>query len=91
MNKIQAIHIAKEYINKKNTKQAVSIDSREILDKEPIEFKGFWCFRSYYENLNPMRGGGIQLNGVYPFYLISKETKEITLANWSKYDELKKE
>jgi hypothetical protein len=91
MNKTQAIQIAREYLNKKNTTPTVSIDARDLLDEEPVEFKDYWCFKSYYESLNPMRGGGPQLNSVYPFYLISKETKEITLANWSTYDELKKE
>lgn len=39
MNKEEAIEIAKGYINKMNTTQPVSIDTREVLDKQPIEFE----------------------------------------------------
>ena len=91
MNKPEALKIAKEYLNKENTKQPANIDTTDILDEEPLEFKDFWCFKSYYKDLNPMRGDGRKLNPVYPFYLISKKTKKITLANWSMYDKLKKE
>ena len=91
MNKKQAIEIASEYINKRNSTQLVSIGFKEILDKEPIEFKDYWCFKSLAEDLKPMKGDWIKLNGVYPFCLISKKTKEISLINWKEYDELIKE
>ena len=90
MDKLEAIQVATEYVKRLNSRQPVSIDTRNVLDKEPIEFNGFWCFKSYYEDLNQMRGDGIKWSGVHPFYLISKETKEITLIGWEKYNELKK-
>lgn len=88
MDKDQAIQIAKDYIHQQNTRQSVSIDAYEILDIEPKEFKDFWCFKAYYQDMNPMRGDGLKLNSVYPYYLISKTTKVITLANLTDFDKL---
>lgn len=76
MGEKTAIQIAKEYIHNQNSKQPISIDTREILDENPIEFLNYWCFKSYYEDLNPMRGDGIKLSSVYPFYLLSKRQKK---------------
>ena len=89
MDKEKALQIAKEYINKKHTTQPVSIDRRDILDMEPMEFNEYWCFNSSYEDLNPMRGDCIKLDSVFPFYLISKKTEKISLINWQEYYELK--
>lgn len=38
-----------------------------------------------------MRGDKIKMNSINPFYLISKNSKEITHINWKRYSEIKKE
>lgn len=91
MDKETAIKIAKEYIYETNNKQPISIDSREIIDEDPTEFDDFWCFKAYYEELNPMRENNIKINTTFPFYLISKKSKKITLIDWSRYSSLKNE
>lgn len=90
MNKEQAIAIAKIYLQQKNTTPPVSIDSTEILDEAPTEFKDYWCFRAYYEYLDPRRPDGVQWGGVYPYYLVEKKTGETLPITTDQHQKLKK-
>lgn len=62
MDKIKAIAIAKAYLHQKNTTPPVSIDSMEVLDEAPTELEDYWCFRAYYQYLDPSRADGMQKN-----------------------------
>jgi len=84
-----AIELAAKYIREENRKQPVSIDTMNVLDEDPENLGRYWCFKNYYEDLNPMRGGGKKLSSVRPFYVINKESSEITELTWKEFDELK--
>ena len=89
MNKKQAIEVAKKYVFQLNAMEPASLDAREILDESPVEFADYWCFKSQYEDLDPRRSDGICLNKLFPFYLISKYSMEVSKINWEQYYELK--